>query len=123
MTGKTGIVDSIQPRLEAIQDFYGNTPLHYAIAQNDTNMILKYFKMGSLYFEQRNFKYQSIFHIAGKHNSLLSLKALLGRSVFIEELLKKDFKGDTPLHSAAKSGSIDVLEFFMTACTPQFLEI
>ena len=32
MTGRTSIVDSIQPRIEAIQDFYGNTPLHYAIA-------------------------------------------------------------------------------------------
>ena len=31
MTGRTSIVDSIQPKIEATQDFYGNTPLHYAI--------------------------------------------------------------------------------------------
>ena len=86
-------------------------------------MILKYFRKGSAYFDQRNFKHQSILHIAGKHDSLLSIKALLGKTVFVEELLKKDFKGDTPLHSAAKAGSLDVLNFFLTACTPQFLEI
>jgi len=45
------------------------------------------------------------------------------KTVFIEELVKRDFKGDTPLHAAAKAGSIDILEFFVTASTPAFLEI
>ena len=31
------------------------------------------------YFEMRNFKYETIFHIAAKYNSLESLKALLGK--------------------------------------------
>ena len=37
--------------------------------------------------------------------------------------MKKDFKGDTPLHIAAKSGSTDILEFYMQTCTPSFLEV
>ena len=52
-----------------------------------------------------------------------SLKQLIGKTVFIEELLKKDFKGDTPIHVAAKSGSMDILEFYATACSKSFLEI
>lgn len=38
-------------------------------------------------------------------------------------MLKRDFKGDTPLHAAAKAGSVDVLEFYLTACTPSFLTL
>jgi len=53
----------------------------------------------------KNYKHETIFHIAAKFNSLNSLKQLIGRSVFIEELVKKDFKGDTPLHLAAKNGN------------------
>lgn len=86
-------------------------------------MVLNYFTRGKAYFELRNFKYETIFHIAAKNNSLRSLQALLQKTVFIEELVKRDFKGDTPLHAAAKAGSIDILEFFLTACTPAYLEI
>ena len=88
-------------------------------------MVLNYFQARSCedYFDHRNFKYESIFHIAGKHNSINSLKALLRGSIFVEELLKRDFKGDTPLHTAAKSGSLDILKFFLSACTPAFLEL
>ena len=71
----------------------------------------------------RNFKHETIFHIAAKNNSLQSIKVLLGKSVFQEELLKRDFKGDTPLHTAVKAGSLDILEFFLTACTSSFLEL
>lgn len=51
------------------------------------------------------------------------MKELIGKTVFVEELLKKDFKGDTPIHTAAKSGSLEVLEFFVTACSKGFLEV
>lgn len=43
--------------------------------------------------------------------------------MFIEELVKKDFKGDTPLHVAAKNANIEILEYFMSSCTKNFLEI
>lgn len=45
------------------------------------------------------------------------------QTVFTEELLKRDFKGDTPLHTAAKAGSQEVLAFYLTACTPAFLQL
>ena len=51
------------------------------------------------------------------------MKALLGRTVFLEELVKRDFKGDAPLHTAAKAGSIQILELYLTASTPAFLEL
>jgi len=71
----------------------------------------------------RNYKFETLFHIVGRFNSLSSLRELISRTVFIEELLKKDFKGDTPIHTAAKSGNLEVLEFYVTACTKTFLEI
>jgi hypothetical protein len=86
-------------------------------------MIRRYFTRGREYFVLRNYKYETIFHIAARYNSLASLKQILGRTVFIEELLKKDYKGDTPIHTAAKSGSLEVLEFMVTACSKGFLEI
>lgn len=88
-------------------------------------MVENYFSKISCeeYFEHRNFKYETIFHVAAKYNSLNSLKALLRKAIFQEELLKRDFKGDTPLHQAAKSGSCDILEYYMSACTPRFLKI
>lgn len=91
--------------------------------KDDVEMIKKYFKKGREYFSLRNFKYETVFHIAAKYNSLDTLKELLGKAIFVEELLKKDFKGDTPLHTAAKSGSLEVLEFFVTACSKSFLEL
>lgn len=86
-------------------------------------MVRKYFTNGKAYFDIRNFKYETIFHTAAKHDSEDSMKALLGRAVFLEELIKRDFKGDTPLHTAAKSGSLKILQFFLTACTPAFLDV
>jgi len=115
-------VQDIRPKLDT-KDFYGNLAIHYTLANDDVEMVHKYFTKGKAYFELRNFKYETIFHVAAKHNSIRALKAILRRSVFLEELLKRDFKGDTPLHAAAKSGSIDVMEFFLTACTVPFLQI
>ena len=86
-------------------------------------MIKTYFKKGKDYYQLRNYKHETIFHIAARYNSLESLKQLLGKSIFIEELLKKDFKGDTPLHTAAKNGNLEILQFYATSVTKNFLEI
>lgn len=67
-------------------------------------MIEKQFRKGAEYFNMRNYKCESIFHVAGKNNSLESLKYVVGKNVFIEHMLKKDYEGNTPLHSAAKAG-------------------
>ena len=48
---------------------------------------------------------------------------MLGRIVFISQLLKKDYVGNTAFHVAAKSGSIEVLEFLCKLVTPNFLKI
>jgi len=47
-------------------------------------MIEKYFcNMTKACFKLRNYKYETIFHIAAKHNSVESLKLILGKTVFI----------------------------------------
>jgi ankyrin repeat protein len=50
-----------------------------------------------------------VFHIAANNNALRSLKFIVGKAVIIEQLLKRDYEGNTPLHSAAKAGSVEVL--------------
>jgi hypothetical protein len=47
-------------------------------------MIQKQFKGGESYFSMRNYKYETIFHIAAKNNALASLQFIIGKSVFIE---------------------------------------
>lgn len=86
-------------------------------------MIEKQFKGGREYFKMRNYKYESIFHIAGKNNALESLKYITGRSVWIDEMLKRDYEGNTPLHSAAKAGNLEILTWFCEHITRGFLEI
>lgn len=87
--GKTSLVHDIKPKLDT-KDYYGNLPIHYTIANNDVEMIESYYRKRPnvrKYFEVRNFKYETIFHVAGKHNSLESLRALLGRPkqiIFLE---------------------------------------
>jgi hypothetical protein len=81
----------------------------------------------------RNYKYETIFHIAAKYNSLECLKALLTVKttvkgadkmvVFLPHMLKKDYEGNTAVHVAAKTGSLEILEFFLSSITPGFLEI
>lgn len=122
MKKRTDIVDVIRPRPDT-KDYYGNLPIFYSLMQDDVEMIKKYFKKGRDYFSLKNYKHETIFHVAAKKNALASLKELMGRTVFIEELVKKDFKGDTPLHSASKNGNIEILDFFMQACSKNFLEI
>lgn len=80
MEGHTALVQDIRPKLNT-QDYYGNLPIHYTIAKDDVEMIESYYQKRDIraYFEIRNFKYETIFHIAAKHNSFESLDALLGK--------------------------------------------
>ena len=48
---------------------------------------------------------------------------MLGKIVFLPQLLKKDYVGNTAIHVAAKSGSLEVLEFLCTAVTKSFLQM
>jgi len=122
MLSKHDIVHHIKP-LPDTKDYYGNLPIFYSIRNNDALMINKYFKKGKQYFHIKNFKNQNLFHIAGSYNCLEALNAITKNNIFFEELIKKDFKGDTPIHTAAKSGSVEVLEYYLSNCTSKFLEI
>ena len=82
-----------------------------------------YFSNKNDYFKLRNYKYETIFHICAKHDALDALKQVLGRTVFLSQLLKKDYVGNTPIHVAAKTGSIETLKFLCTAVTPNFLKM
>lgn len=105
------LVDEIRPRLDSV-DFYGNQPLFYSLQQDDVKMISKYFADRPRdCFALRNYKWQTVFHIAAKHDSVESLKLIIGSSVFIDQLLKKDYNGNTAIHTAAKQGSLKVLAF------------
>ena len=86
-------------------------------------MLEKYFHSTKEYFKLRNYKYETIFHVCAKHNAVDALKTLLGRQVFIGQLLKKNYVGDTAIHVAAKTGNKEVLEFLIAAVTPNFLKM
>jgi len=115
-------VDEINPRPDT-PDYYGNLPLFYSLQLNDLPMLEKQFTKGKEYFLLRNYKYETIFHVAGRYNALESLKFLIGRNVFIAEMLKRDYKGDTALHLAAKFGSYEMLEYMCSSVTPNFFAI
>ena len=117
------LVEEIRPRLDSV-DYYGSLPLFYSLQQDDVKMIEKYFSdRPKECFKLRNYKWETIFHIAAKTNSLDSLKLICGRTVFISQLLKKDYAGNTAIHIAAKSGSLEVLTFLCKFVTKGFLEI
>ena len=122
LLAKHDIVHHIKP-LPDTKDYYGNLPIFYSIQNNDALMINKYFKKGKQYFHIKNFKNQNLFHVAGQFNSYEALLSIVKNNIFFEELLKKDIKGDTPLHSAAKNGSAEVLEFYMNNSGNKFLEM
>jgi len=86
-------------------------------------MIAKVFKNTREYFSLRNYKYETIFHIAARHNALDSLKTLLQKVVFVPHMLKKDYEGNTAIHIAAKRGNLEVLEFLLSSVTAGFLMI
>lgn len=102
------LCEDIRPKFD-VKDYYGNLPLHYTIMRNDVQMVRKYFMKSKHFFEAKNFKNETIFHIAAKHNAVSSLRELLGHSVFVEDLLKRNYNGDTPLHVAAKAGNLEIL--------------
>ena len=111
-----GIVSTINPRPDT-KDYTGNLPLFYTVAKNDAQMIDLEFKRGKEYFHLRNFKNQSIFHIAAKFNAIDAIEKIVGNRFVLEELIKKDFKGDSPVHTAAKHGSVELLEFILARST------
>lgn len=86
-------------------------------------MIAKYFTKARDYFSLRNFKYETIFHVAARNNSVASLKQLLGKVVFLPHMLKKDCEGNTAIHVAAKKGNLGILKFLLSSVTRGFLEI
>jgi ankyrin repeat protein len=100
---------------------------------NDAPMVEKQWTRPRDYLTLRNYKYETIFHIAAKYNSLECLQTLIkvkstvkgGEKmvVFLPHMLKKDYEGNTAIHVAAKTGSIEILEFFLSSVTPGFLEI
>jgi ankyrin repeat protein len=122
MESQHPIVDEINPRPDT-PDYYGNLPLLYSLMLDDLPMLEKQFNHGKEYFTLRNYKYETIFHVAARYNSLKSIRFVIGRNVFITQLLKRDYKGDTALHLAAKAGSYEVLEFMCNSVTPSFLAI
>lgn len=105
------LVDEIRPRLDTV-DYYGSLPLYYSLQQDDVKMIAKFFAdRPKECFKLRNYKWETIFHVAAKANSLESLKLIVGRTVFIDQLLCKDYAGNTAIHIAAKNGNIEVLTY------------
>lgn len=122
MLAKHDLLHHIKP-LPDTKDYYGNLPMFYSLKNNDAQMITKYFKKGKQYFHIKNYKNQTMFHIAGLFNAFEALTSITKNHIFFEELLKKDYKGNTPIHVAAKSGSTEVLEFYLSNCTSKFVEI
>lgn len=116
------LCEDIRPKFD-VKDYSGNLPLHYTIMRDDVGMVRKYFMKSKHFFDAKNFRNETIFHIAAKHDSRSSLRELLGNNVFVEDLLRRNYKGDTPLHVAAKSGNLEVLQFFLENCTSRFLDI
>jgi hypothetical protein len=68
-------------------DCYRSLPLYYSIQQDDPPKLEKQFTKGSVYFTLRNYKYETVFHIAAKNNVKNSLWFTCGRSVFINSCL------------------------------------
>jgi ankyrin repeat protein len=63
------IVDEIHPRPDTV-DYYGSLPLYYCLKQDDHAMLTKHFTKGREYFLLRNYKFETVFHICAKSNSL-----------------------------------------------------
>ena len=81
--------------------------------RNDVALIQEMYKKQKDYFTLRNFKNQSIFHVAAKYNALDALKILIDIHVFSDELVKKDYNGNTPLTVAKKKQNRIIYDFFL----------
>jgi len=119
---KHAIVDEIRPRPDT-PDYFGNLPLYYTLRQDDVPMVEKQWTATSKYFSLRNYKMETIFHVAAKNNAIQSLEKMIGKCVFLPHMLKKDYEGNTAIHIAAKVGSLEMLEFLLSSVTPGFLEM
>jgi ankyrin repeat protein len=115
---ESDIYDSIRGRPD-IKDYYGNLPIFYALMRNDVDLVQQMYKKQRDYFTLRNYKNQSVFHIAAKHNALDALKILIDIHVFSDELVKKDYNGNTPLHLAKKKQNRVIHDFFLDAMPEQ----
>jgi ankyrin repeat protein len=51
--------------------------------------------------------------VAAKSGAAECVKILIDGLTFTEELLKKDYLGNTPLHYAARKGNLAIFEFFI----------
>ena len=124
MAGRLDIIEFVKAKGN-VRDYYGNLPIFYTMKRNDDAMISQYYNKRDMtnMFEERNFKLETIFHVAAKNDSVEAFDALMSKYIFIEHLLKRDFKGDTPLHTAAKAGSFRILKYLLSAVTPAFLQM
>ena len=104
------IVDAIKPRPD-IKDYEGNLPLFYSLQKNDIEMVQRLYKKGRDYFNIRNYKFQSIFHVSARFNSLECLKILIDERSIADELLKKDYMGNTPLHICSSDFKIFIAQY------------
>ena len=92
MEGRLDIIEHIKAKGN-VRDYYGNLPLFYTIARNDSRMVIDYFNKRDMtaLFDERNFKLETLFHVAAKHDSEAALDTLLQKYIFMEHLLKRDF--------------------------------
>ena len=119
---RANMCEEIRPRPDTV-DYMGNLPLYFTLARDDAIMVGRHFQKTRDYFSLRNYKYETIFHVAARHNAEASLKALLRRVVFLPHMLKKDYEGNTAIHVAAKHGNLEILGFLLSSVTAGFLEI
>lgn len=80
------LMRDIGPKFDT-QDYYGNLPLHYTIMKDDTQMVEQYHSKFKGCIDKKNFRNETMLHIAAKHNSVESLKELVRNTVWIESLL------------------------------------
>ena len=71
-------MDEINPRPDT-PDYYGNLPLFYSLKLDDLPMLEKQFQKGKEYFTLRNYRYETVFHVAGRYNALKSIKFVKAR--------------------------------------------
>ena len=61
--------------------------------------------------------------MAAKHNALEAIEKVVGKGVFGQEMIEKDYKGDSPVHTAAKCGSGAVLRYYLENGSGRFVEM